>query len=1209
MFRGQFLKKPQNSVRTGNFKKGAVAAVPSGAHTSRAVKAAPKAGRQMLGTARCHINHLNNINIRRFDYTIVEGKPVFHIYFYDNLQSWSLDYVDATETSVAPGFTMRSLIPLYEVVNNPVKNGDNNATKNPHLDALQDMFDDIIEAGDFKITDPSNTAFANGATPVDGDNIHTYDCVLHSETRTFITKDILKKEGDETNYLNVNYNIISNQINKGSNCYEDPNTHAKTMRTQDLWIGFYRKINENTNAPEEPTFLKLKITSYIISCLYAGYGTLDNVKTIMNKVTENSNVVVSLAPEQVYISPEGTSPITTIEVCHATDCKPTDVPTGSQMKQMLNVLTTSDTAIDSGYYVNHTPGYTVTAKFEGDDLVELQSRPICVELPELLKWQYNEDYTSKNFIAAMKIEVTLPTGEGKKASIDVCSTSYAKREGEGEVYVPVVNFPKLVLKYPITANDVKGDEGKKVVTKDISDKISSHIAEIDGALISGPIEVENTDGTVKGTLQFLDGVTFKNCTFEDSTTSTDWFWLFNNKFVNCDMKMKIYEGIKDKLQIVGAIEDEEGYFYDDISMPYTSNFTLTSVEDLYAFASVHYYTSSEAPDVIRINFEYTPKSSNANQTIKYVKPADGEDFATSANVYVVYTEVKSGDDTLLGYKANICTKELDKPNEFESHSGANGDWYFEVGTDYYKNLYVGLVESEVAIELQKILEKYQNNTVIENTTAGSVFPYTFTHQLIENSNSWPKKTEILTLIANWKHILEVIPICWRYLGELSDIFTKIAAFENGRMPCIWKDNNEDVGLESVNADNVVEVSFANSDSEGKIEETKGPQYFVYIDPTKDQNTTNDSEVYYWWKDKGTHDTLASNLDAMVYAMNTCMRESATEAYAICEERLYKSANSFMTIWENYYKAGDNGSDITITNTMIDLGEYEIYEEEGVYETFYESTTELTLAGDTHKADVNAFIDYIVSVEEIKKLIYSVSGTTIEYGKTKFATTDVHLYKNPIYAEQTTNEAKANSILEYGQFLSTIQSIRNLMQQSKSTDVILKFTQTSRGTFFEILGAETSSTATTAFKNEIAGFYVSKGYQGEIAGGQERKAPSVPKGRYDRKARRTIAQSYGAAPTPNSSSSESDGSDWRITIVPKLYEGEPLDWTKDNYYTTFLFAQNADNLNIQIDPEFEARNKVIFTKDTTNSTTDEIKRLEQEMIGYFTIEAQQQESGI
>ena len=128
---------------------------------------------------------------------------------------------------------------------------------------------------------------------------------------------------------------------------------------------------------------------------------------------------------------------------------------------------------------------------------------------------------------------------------------------------------------------------------------------------------------------------------------------------------------------------------------------------------------------------------------------------------------------------------------------------------------------------------------------------------------------------------------------------------------------------------------------------------------------------------------------------------------------------------------------------------------------------------------------------------------------------------------------------------------------------------------------------------IAGFYVSKGYQGVPASGTVHKIPTIPRGgRYNRKVARRVAKpaEVKAAPTAGTEDKE----DWRITIVPKFYEGEPLDWNNDNYYTTFLFAQNADNLNLQLDPEFEARNKVIFTTDTT----DETKRLEQEMIGYF-----------
>ena len=204
MFRSQFSKKTPNPVRTGNFKKGATAAAPASKPATKAVKAAPKIVKKALSIARSHAGTVNSSNIRRVDFEVEDDKPVVHIYFYDNLQGFPLDYVAANTTgeeagdaNVAPGFKGRTLIPLYNAENNkPQTNGGVDVKKNPHLDALQDMFDDMIIAGNLKTTDPNDTSFANGATPADGDNVHTYECVLHSDTRTFIT-DMFKTQDGE----------------------------------------------------------------------------------------------------------------------------------------------------------------------------------------------------------------------------------------------------------------------------------------------------------------------------------------------------------------------------------------------------------------------------------------------------------------------------------------------------------------------------------------------------------------------------------------------------------------------------------------------------------------------------------------------------------------------------------------------------------------------------------------------------------------------------------------------------------------------------------------------------------------------------------------------------------------------------------------------------------------------------------------------------
>ena len=332
-------------------------------------------------------------------------------------------------------------------------------------------------------------------------------------------------------------------------------------------------------------------------------------------------------------------------------------------------------------------------------------------------------------------------------------------------------------------------------------------------------------------------------------------------------------------------------------------------------------------------------------------------------------------------------------------------------------------------------------------------------------------------------------------------------------------------------------------------------------------------------------------------MQTTENGTASESDAVnVASRLYKMTDLFLKTWEDYYKTGDNGQTISLTTTLLDLGEFEIYEEERIYETFIQDGTELLVApkkeGETDRF-ADEFMNNILNVKEIKAIINEVAGIKDVNDYKTYKVDNVRLYKNPIYQSgESSNEVNANSILEYGQFLATIQSRRNLIQQG-GDEVLVKFTQTDRGTFFEILGKEPESSSADVYEGAIAGFYVSKGYQGKVAAGQHTEKPSIPRGRYDRKIRRSVIPVKPISAVPDSGDEE-----WRITIIPKMYEGEPLDWTKDNYYTTFLFAQNADNLNIQIDPEFEARNKVVFTPGTTNGETDLTKRLEQQMIGYF-----------
>ena len=1207
MFRSQFSKKTPNPVRTGNFKKGATAAAPASKPATKAVKAAPKIVKKALSIARSHAGTVNSSNIRRVDFEVENDKPVVHIYFYDNLQGFPLDYVAASTTgdeagdaNVAPGFKGRTLIPLYNAANNsPTAEGK----KNPHLDALQDMFDDMIIAGNLKTTDPNDTSFANGATPADGDNVHTYECVLHSDTRTFIT-DMFKAQGDgegdnneggddqniERENLNINYHIISEQVNNSTNYYEDA-AHTKTMRTQDAWMGFYRANDQGVSDVTKPTFLKLKIVRYEIDTLYAGYGK--NVNGVMQKADEptTKQVYALVQPEKIYTTPsdegEGSETIglTHFENFVCTECMP-DPLDGMDIKGKINILCTEATTpegVEATTYVNAIPGYEVLPKFDDqDNLVQLESRPISTTIPNEIEvstirlvdgnQQATNHYQTAEIAGGKKVIVALPEA-GFDVAIEVCNSSYM--EGEGANAVQKINQPELHL---IDSTLVFGQVKGEFITKDKSSEISSRIKSITGALITGPIEVEDTlpdnnDNKAKGKLQYLKGVEFVNCTFKDGEVETDWFWMFDCSFKNCDMQMKAYADIKDHLQIIGEAnrKSDKG----DKGMSYRGG--ITSVDDLYAYVSsgnitVEGQIAENNPYILQyMDFNYTPKGEGSLPKIEY------DEESNNTRVYGPLEQFKEEPPTCLyspiSLYYEVSTKPTNIPESVE-------DAYIELGSTKLVNTYYGLCGNVEADKLQKIYHKVNQVGISEDETYGYKYDM--------NPLNKATKDELMALITRWKYIASVIPINWRYLSELSDLFGKIVAFEENRMPCVREDGT---GLDIVEDTNISKVT----ENETVV---KGPITYHYT--AIGEEDTQGNAIQYKWTENGTHAQMASKLATLHSMMYTNMQQGAAgeatpEDAANVATRLYTLTDLFLKTWEDYYKIGDNGQTISLTTELLDAGEFEIYEVEGIYETFIQSEADLLVAPKAENTDDNryarTFMDIVISVDEIKKLINEAAKQEEEK---EYVIDSVRLYKNPIY-QTGNNEANANAILEYGQFLATIQSRRNLIQQGGEggDEVLVKFTQTERGTFFEILGKEPESSSADVYEGAVAGFFISKGYQGKVAEGQKTQKPTIPKGRYDRKVRRSVipAKPVSAAPEPRGE----NGEEWRITIVPKFYEGEPLDWTKDNYYTTFLFAQNADNLNIQIDPEFEARNKVVFTPGTGDNQPE---RLEEQMIGYF-----------
>ena len=1175
MFRNQFSRKPQNQVKTGNFKKGAVAAAPTS--KAKVTKAAPKVIKKGPSIAKCHARTVNSLCIRSMNYEEIPAngddpaKKVIHIYFYDNLASMPLDYVAPSEdqdSEADEAFKGCSLIPLYNTANN-------GSGADLHLDALQDMFDDMIIAGGFEVAKVNDQTGKIGEIPA------IYECILHSPTRTFITSDL---GGTDAQYLDINYKIISEIIN----------TPENAANNRYMWIGFYRD-----SEGKEPYFIKTQIMKYKIDNLYVGYGSTKNGEFVENDMETEIVPKVLLDIETFAPASNTNEPadaITEINKAILTKCTPV-ADDNSNIPVEINALVppVENEAVTvvpegvQGNYINGIPGYEVLLRFENEGteqekIVELQSRPISVKMPETLQVRVetitgNSEIGYDVKVPGCGMNVLVEVKDEGKTRIEVIKSSRIEKEGQEGAQDDVVAYiqnpvqPKIELLYPsLTASDVKDG----VVTKSKSLEISHLIESVHGALVQGPIKVNNgKTGTehVEGTLQFLDGVRFVNCTFKDvetvNETANDWMWLFKSIFENCDMQMKLYADIKDHLQIVGTSEEEEEeeeerHFPrrvrkgDRTAIPSSSWEWADTVDNLYAISSTEIKTTYL---VSYLNFTYTPRTEEAYQTIT---------VSSQNNQNMVLFDDSPGQHTKVYACYFVETKPTNIPEGIEDAvfgpvSGIN----FGTGArdGYLVNTYYGLCGGVEANKLEEIF--MQVNKIIE-ITADPVYEYKYTYSQLNNA----KKADITALVTRWKYIMSMIPINFRYIGELSVIFDKIVAFEQNRMPSTMIEEGKQVGLDTDIANNLEEVT-----EDEQI--PKGPITYDY------KKSTDESKTNYKWKENSKHAEMVEKLATLQRMMATNMTGADDSEVAT---KLYKVAEKFFSIWEEYYNKGENGEEIPISSTLIDLGEYEIYEEENVYETFIQKDSELLVAQkDETEVKADAFLNEILSIKEIAKLVKEAAKDTKE--DSQYIVESVSLYANPIYGRE--NAANANGITEYSQFLATIQSRRNLIQRSLKgeKEVLIKFTQTARGTFFEILGPEPDSTDKDVLNGSVSGFYISKGYQGTSQSSEGHTRPMIPKGRYNRKMARMINV---PKPAEVKAAPERGSDDWRLTIIPKFYEGEPLDWINDNYYTTFLFAQNADNLSIQLDPEFEARNKVIFTEDSTDNT----KRLEQQMLGYF-----------
>ena len=445
-----------------------------------------------------------------------------------------------------------------------------------------------------------------------------------------------------------------------------------------------------------------------------------------------------------------------------------------------------------------------------------------------------------------------------------------------------------------------------------------------------------------------------------------------------------------------------------------------------------------------------------------------------------------------------------------------------------------------------------------------------------------KKSEMYEYICEIKRTISAMPFNSRYLNEILGYLSKCLAFEQVRLPSIRETDNQ--GLESVN-----EEYDAESNPNGWIEkyteefERNGIIYRVV-----------DGYENYRFREGGKHDELIDEMKsklAQIYMFN----EFSDLNNLDLDDIMNKLVNGYIETWMKYYKG------LVVPNDLI-MSEYsdiEIYEDERIYKVFEGNSEEGTHvisqltdgnANDEDGEELKTFIESIMKyfkdeINEITGTKKDIKGITIEdmvaYEDPMRESVSVSANQEDIDSAYSNDE---NNLIEYSQMLSTIQGERNKLQrQGNKNKIILKFTQTVKGTFFELLGKEKMNTEQ---KSQIFGFFLSE--LKEVIS-HIKKESKVN----DRKSRRGV-KSVQAIPE------EIEGKRYlRITKVPEFYVGDPLDWINDNYYSNKIFLQNCDNLYVGIDPELDQRIEPIGTP--VNAGSSEFK--EQEMIGYYILKIQ------
>ena len=1181
MFRSNFSKKANATLKKGALSK-PVSAIPT-PHIHKVD--------QMNIPTKQHSGTISINDIKRFDFKTENGKNIFYIYLYDTLDQTDtglpLDYMlKSDNTTDVDDFNGCSFLPLYAA-----DGKDINKYVQPHFNEIIDMFDDIKEAGNFEETNP-------GAT---GQYEHLYDCVIVSPTRTQI------HNGFKDGKVVFNHKLINSNATKGTT----------------LWLG--RTIKETVDGQEKDIahFLKLKITKYVIENYYAGYGSIENTGVDYGTFVP----VEQAAAEGIYVI-DGVRVLKSTEFEFVNDGTLTTytntVHTNicSSTAKVANFIGKSDleTFTPINFYTEGTttipimgcynvPGYYNYLKStENDSEQQILGSPLVVKVPTLIT------VTTANYAAfgtkKVQYDITV-TGTAAAGYTVTMQNSF-----NGAEYYTVENgqmtrhLPDLA--YKMTGGDIETNDSINYIPRKLNEILIQYLRNFNNLHLAGSPQftvIKGTETTNNVKLQYYNGATFTNCEIDDAPETDKAIppWYMNCTFPGSEVRLDNYNDVVKTITVIGD-ENENIIGFDDSSRlnprlnprfirsgrgynQQNKYIHIKDLDDLYTLLEVTHNRGilPEAP-VVPSNADaktcwlistdkaitYTARNGNVPASLSLAE-RDTETISndTLGNCYL-FAEIQD-DTNIIKFRLGIEVTEKAEYQVYKYDTTPDGPSYKPSETSGMNNIYYGIVGTEYGQKIQEINDKISTVVLGDNSTV------TITPKVYEAITNQKTMSD---LVKEFKTIFERMPLNSTFLYEISGILEKIYSFEANRVPYINQSTEatanttpETSGFEKKDDSNVL-----------KVTETS----YTLRDGITVQKV--EGADLYKFKEGGAHDKLIKSMEnALLYCNGFCTTSD--------NEKIYSTLSSMMTQWENYYagQAPDNSTDVSPTS--IDNAEFEIYEDESVYKVFVASVdtgevsvvTGLTSNGTKpEQGQTDPLVEFISSIlKQMVPEVKEVMGYTTE-GDIAFTLNDAVAYIDPESETGLTAAVKENKMLEYRAMLKTIQGARNALQRTGDTDsFLLKFLQTDKGTFFELLGKEPNNTAEIVQNEKIYAYYVAKGYQVEpTSDDQGRKDITPPRGRDKHYSKPIIKKEIKKEVT-----AIADNGTWRLVKIPKFYTEEPLDWFVDNYYSTFLYDQNTYNLSLTIDPEFVSRNKIIFTKDTTANDVPK----EQNMIGYYLVD--------